>query len=360
MSQQKALVVPARGSPYTLITKPIPISGPAEVLIKLEGIGLNQFEWYASHVPAFFDCFDIGTSDGAGVVEAVGSEVKGFKKGGRIVFQGFFFSDYSTYQQYALSPKISIAKLPPTISTLEASSIRAALVTAANGFCQPNPALPSSSYVGEKFDCPGRAGAAMKPFWEDGAEGIKAGEPMIVLGGSSSVGQLVIQISKYLGFSPIITTSSLKHAEYLKSLGATHVLDRHTPDESLVRTIRDIVHDKPIQLAWDAIGAIMQAHIELLGPDGVFVLANPRSLTPQLVFTDGRKGVVPNGAVHAFKELGEGLFGSLESLLARGVIKPTRVEKVPGGLSGILEGHAKMQKNEVSGAKLVVDPTETP
>ena len=39
-------------------------------------------------------------------------------------------------------------------------------------------------------------------------------------------------------FSPIIATSSLKHADFLKSLGATHVLDRALPAPVLVRAQR--------------------------------------------------------------------------------------------------------------------------
>ena len=36
-----------------------------------------------------------------------------------------------------------------------------------------------------------------------------------------------IQLARIAGFSPIITTASAQHAEYLKSLGATHVFDRN-------------------------------------------------------------------------------------------------------------------------------------
>ncbi|HEV7737525.1 MAG TPA: hypothetical protein VGO47_09170, partial [Chlamydiales bacterium] len=35
-----------------------------------------------------------------------------------------------------------------------------------------------------------------------------------------------IQLAKLSGFSPIATTASTHHTDYLKSLGATHVIDR--------------------------------------------------------------------------------------------------------------------------------------
>ncbi|KAJ8088063.1 hypothetical protein PM082_013614 [Marasmius tenuissimus] len=369
MSQQALVVPDNKSTTFTLIEKPIPVPGTNEVLIKVEGVGLNPFEWKAPYVPPMFNCFEfpayLGT-DGAGIIEDVGSDVTKFKKGDRVLFQGWFASDYSTYQQYALAPDSFVAKLPSSISTLEASSIPLALITAANGFCLPNPAPASCTEIGKKFDCPlflnGRAGAGMKPFWEDDAQGLQTGKVILILGGSSTVGQLAIQISKHLGYSAIITTSSLTHAEHLKSLGATHVLDRNTPVNELVLTIRDIIgQDKlhAFELAWDAVGAITQEYIDLLAPGGGFILANPQALKPEFSFKDGRRAIMPNGGAHAFKEQGMALFEKLGGLLEAGVIKPVRVEKIPGGLKGILDGHEKMRKNQVSGVKLVVDPTET-
>ncbi|KAJ8072143.1 hypothetical protein PM082_015701 [Marasmius tenuissimus] len=267
-------------SAYTLITKPIPAPGPTEVLVKLEGSALQPLEWRIPVIAPLFNSLKFPASagvDGAGVVESVGSEVKRLKKGDRVLFQGWLEYDYTTFQQYALAPEIFVAKLPSSLSTLEASSIPSAVVTAAAGFSHPESAIPSPTEVGQHlksfFD--GRGGAGVKPFWEDGAEGVKAGEPILILGGSSSVGQLVIQIAKHLGYSPIITTSSLKHTDHLKSLGATHVLDRSTPDVSLVSDIQAITQNKPIELVYDAVGAITQAQIDLLAPGGAFVLADP-------------------------------------------------------------------------------------
>ncbi|KAK1235048.1 hypothetical protein PQX77_001739, partial [Marasmius sp. AFHP31] len=198
MSQQ-ALVVPNnKATTFTLIEKPIPAPGTNEVLIKIEGVGLNPFEWKAPYVPPMFNCFEfpayLGT-DGAGIIEDVGSDVTKFKKGDRVLFQGWFASDYSTYQQYALAPDSFIAKvsIDLTVERL-ATFLKFALITAANGFCLPNPAPASCTEIGKKFDCPlflnGRAGAGMKPFWEDDAQGLQGGKPILILGGSSTVGQL--------------------------------------------------------------------------------------------------------------------------------------------------------------------------
>ena len=78
---------------------------------------------------------------------------------------------------------------------------------------------------------------------------------------------------------------------------------------------------------------------------------------------------VPNKEiVHTFgvftlpgtRELGKQLFKELEGLVASGDIKPNRVEVLDGGLAGIVGGLERLKKGEVSAAKLVVRPQETP
>lgn len=70
-------------------------------------------------------------------------------------------------------------QVPSGVSFAEASSIPLALATAAFGLILP-------------FDPKGRGGAGIKPFWEDGAKDAYKNKPMVVLGGSSAVGQFGI------------------------------------------------------------------------------------------------------------------------------------------------------------------------
>ena len=54
----------------------------------------------------------------------------------------------------------------------------------------------------------------------------------------------MIQFAKLSGFSPIITTASKHNETYLKSLGATHVIDRSIPLSELPQAVKAIT-DKP-------------------------------------------------------------------------------------------------------------------
>lgn len=122
-----------------------------------------------------------------------------------------------------------------------------------------------------------------------------AGNPIVILGGSSSVGQngtlayhllkgatsnidySAIQLAKLSGFSPIVTTASLKHADYLKSLGATHVIDRSVPASVLASEISSITQNGPIKYAVDSISEphTQQNGHDLLAPGGQLAVFGP-------------------------------------------------------------------------------------
>ena len=121
-----------------------------------------------------------------------------------------------------------------------------------------------------------------------------SGNPIIVLGGSSAVGQsgmfnfsdgnaqklmfsvLVIQLAKISGFSPIITTASIKHAEALKGLGADVVLARNLSTEELRQEISKHT-SKPISLIYDAVSldSTLGIAANLLAPNGTLVTTRP-------------------------------------------------------------------------------------
>ena len=63
----------------------------------------------------------------------------------------------------------------------------------------------------------------------------------------------VIQLARLSGFSPIITTASLRNTELLLSLGATHVLDRTLPSETLQAEAKRVAGCAAFELVYDAI-----------------------------------------------------------------------------------------------------------
>ncbi|KAF9812138.1 hypothetical protein IEO21_06371 [Rhodonia placenta] len=348
-NQQKALVLPAKQGLFEIQSVPIPTPPPGQLLIKVHSTALNPVDWkiqvhglYVEEYPTVLGV------DIAGTVEALGEDVDNFSKGDRVFTEGIFKFSRAGFQQYTISNADVTMKIPEHLTFDQAATIPAGLATAALGLYLPR--SPPNAHFGS---------AQLVAPWDADGRGKYKGKPFVVFGASSSVGQYALQLARLSGFSPIIVTASLRHAEYLKSLGATHVIDRYLPAASLQTTIANITAE-PLETIFDAVAVPETQNIaqDLLALGGCLVL----SLPPTVTVTSNKRIVMALGQVndpaenHAF---GVSLYKALPSLLAEGAIQPNRVEILPGGLNGIVGGLEKMKHNAVSGVKLVARPLET-
>ncbi|KAG6827648.1 hypothetical protein H0H93_015452, partial [Arthromyces matolae] len=167
-----------------------------------------------------------------------------------------------------------------------------------------------------------------------------------------------LQFAKLSGFSPVITTASLKHSSFLKELGATHVLDRNLSTSSLSTSIHKITSE-PLDFVYDAVSLpeTQATGYSLLAKGGTLILVNRSQIQPvegKHVFT-----VIGIWTYPYTKDLGALFYAHLTELLENGIIRPNRVEILPGGLGGIVDGLKKLENGQVSGVKLVVRPQET-
>ena len=134
----------------------------------------------------------------------------------------------------------------------------------------------------------------------------------------------MIQLAKLSGFSPIITTASLKNTEFLKYIGATHVIDRNANLEALAAAIQEIT-TVPLRTIYDAIPTpeLQNVAYDLLAPGGTVVIATPRlAIDADRIASD--RTVVTVIASMIWKEcsdLGAGLYSHLTSWIAAGDIK---------------------------------------
>ncbi|KAF8608439.1 GroES-like protein [Ceratobasidium sp. AG-I] len=338
MTKQMAFILLEKQGKIKVGTRHIPAPKGKEVLVKITATAINPADWqiidyglYVTHYPAVLG------SDGAGIVESLGPKVTGLKRGDRIFFQGVFEpSDYTTFQQYTLADTEIISRIPNSISDEAASTISVGSMASVTGLFQ-------------------NTGIA---FPENGPTA--RGKPVLILGGSSSVGQYAIQLARIAGFSPIVTTASAQHTGFLKSLGATHVFDRNAS----VRTIQQ-AFPTPVALALDAISV---ASTQQLAFD---VLTTPYpvpgahlSLMLDLDPVVKRKNMnnkvsiyVVHGSSHKFKDLGMAFYRSIGRWIEQGKYVPNRVQVVDGGLAAIPKA-LDMSRRGVSGVKLVIRPQE--
>ena len=141
-----------------------------------------------------------------------------------------------------------------------------------------------------------------------------------------------IQLARMNGFSPIVATSSPKHTEYLKSLGATHVLDRSLLSDSINSALPSLTSGKPIHLVFDSWGREREAQrlgYSVLSPGGAFVHVNPFSpdWINDLIAENERKDegrrialTKPSYSAPGNKELGKEVSDRISGWLEAGVI----------------------------------------
>jgi len=342
---QKALYVPTKQGKWVIADAEVWTPGEWEILVKIESTALNPVDWKVQSTGWIVNDYPaILGLDSAGVVAAVGQGVTKFAVGDRVLHQGYFVNRLATFQQYTTIYSDIAAKIPSSISFDQAASIPLGLATAAVGL------------FGPKWT--GGGGAGLSAPWDEGNAGKYAGQPIVIFGGSSSVGAYTIQIAKLAGFSPIITTASPSNFDLVKSLGATHPIDRKST--TLVEDIKAIAKD--FKIIYDAISlADTQAQAyEILAEGGQLVLVLSPTI-PEDKLTPNKKiiDIVGSGHIAKNREFIVGLYKKLPQLLESGDIKPDVIQYVAGGLASIPDQLELLKNNQVSGAKIVVRPPET-
>ena len=172
-----------------------PEANEDEILVKIMAIGVGIHDEYFHSADVDYP-YVIGI-EGAGIIEAVGQEVKDYKKGDRIAFISAMQPKGGTWAQYAVIDKDSLILHIPNQMTFEQAS-----------------AFPVAGNTVLKA----LAGAALIP-----------GQNLFISGGAGALGTLLIQIAKERGFNVVASASKQNH-DYMKSLGAKHTVDYHDED----------------------------------------------------------------------------------------------------------------------------------
>ncbi|THH31510.1 hypothetical protein EUX98_g2689 [Antrodiella citrinella] len=313
---QQALALLTLHGVWSIITMDVDKPGPGELLVRVEATALNPVDWKVQSESAYYNSFvseypAIMGTDAAGVVAAVGEGVSNFAVGDKVLHQGSFTNRLATFKQYTISLAHITTKIPENITFDQAASLPVGVATAAIGLY----AKQSAS-----------GGADLVAPWKEGGRGKYAGQPIFITGGSSSVGQYVIQFAKLSGFSPIITTISPRHNDLVQSLGVTHPIDRSLSPDDIIAAVKKITTE-PLKVVYDAIASATTQSLsyDLLSPGGTLVLSLKSSI-PEDKLT-GDKVVIPTfGSVHqeVNKEFGKELYNNFTEYLRTGVIKVRR------------------------------------
>ncbi|KAG8732922.1 hypothetical protein FRC11_010061 [Ceratobasidium sp. 423] len=338
MSQHKASLLPQKQGKLEVGTRPTAVPQGNQALVKVTAAAINPVDWKIQDYGFFIENFPavLGT-DGAGIIEAVGPEVTNFKVGDKVFFQGLYGRiDETTFQEKSIVETDIISKIPDNITEDQASTIPVAALAALVGLFQKT-----------GIDVPVNGPTAK-------------GKGILILGGSSSVGQFGIQLARIAGFSPIVTTASAQHTDFLKSLGATHVFDRNVDAKTIqsafptpVSLILDAISAAPTQsLAFDVLttpSPAPGAHLAIVLPlnEAIKEKNADNKVTVNQVY----------GSSHTFRDLSVPFWQNVGQWIKDGKFVPNRVQVVKGGLAAVPEA-LDLSRKGVSGVKIVIHPQE--
>ncbi|KAH8700225.1 chaperonin 10-like protein, partial [Talaromyces proteolyticus] len=232
----RALVVSEKRTYKIVNDIPYPVLKSAdEIIISNRAVGLNPIDWKSVEFNFCLPEFPwITGREVAGVVKAIGANVKELKVGDR-VWASTYYRDRRAgcFQQYVAVPQHTVTRIPDNLDFESASCLGVAGLTAA-------------MTLWKWLDVPiGSVSRLPAP---------SSIEYIVIWGGSTVTGQFAIQIAIQSGLH-VIAVASEKTRPLVLSLGATRVVTRDgkTNDE-IVSEIRTLGGDN-ITRAVDLVGA---------------------------------------------------------------------------------------------------------
>jgi NADPH2:quinone reductase len=197
-STMTAIVIRAPGGPEELVPeqRSVPQPGEGEVLIKVAAAGVNRPDVMQRKglYPPPKGATDIPGLEVAGEVVALGAGVTRWKVGDRVMA----LVVGGGYAQYCLAHESACLLVPPGLSMTEAAAIPETFFTVYHN------------------------------LFERGR--LKAGETMLVHGGSSGIGTAAIQLAHASGARVITTAGSAEKCEACRTLGADVAINYKTED----------------------------------------------------------------------------------------------------------------------------------
>jgi len=230
----KAARVLQFGPPSVIVIEdiPRPEPGAGQILVQVKAAGVGPWDALVREGKSALNQTLplIPGSDVAGVVEALGEGVNGFRMGDEIY--GSTNEQFTGgYAEYALASAKMLAAKPQTLSYVGAASAPVVAVTA----------------------------------WQMLHDYAKAaaGQTVLIHGAAGNVGGYAVQLARLAGLH-VVTTAASRGAKYLCGLGAERVIDSKTErfEDSLA----------PVDVVLDLVGGETQERsLQILKPGGILV-----------------------------------------------------------------------------------------
>ena len=219
-SQMTVIGISKPGGPEVLLpeTRAVPAPGPGEILVKVAAAGVNRPDvaQRSGIYPPPPGASDLPGLEIAGEVVAVGSGATRHKVDDKVMS----LVAGGGYAQYCIAQDGQAMAVPPALSMSEAGALPETLMT----------------------------------VWHNVFErgGLKAGETLLIHGGSSGIGTIAIQLAKAFGATVIVTVGSQAKADACLKLGADHAINYKTQD--FVAEVKKITGNNGANVILDMVG----------------------------------------------------------------------------------------------------------
>ncbi|MDB5485848.1 MAG: quinone oxidoreductase [Tardiphaga sp.] len=249
-AQMTAVAITKPGGPEVLQpeSRALPKPGSGEILIKVAAAGVNRPDvaQRSGSYPPPPGASDLPGLEVSGEVVAIGDGVTKHKLGDKVMS----LVAGGGYAQYCIAQDAQAMTVPDALTMQEAGATAETLMT----------------------------------VWHNVFErgGLRAGETLLIHGGSSGIGTMAIQLAKAFGATVIVTVGSQEKADACTKLGADHAINYKTQD--FVEQTKTITGGKGVNLILDMVGGdYIDKNYEIAAIDGRIV---------QIAFLGGPKATV--------------------------------------------------------------------
>lgn len=228
-----------------------PELNPRDLLVDVRGIAVNPVDTKVRSASRFGP--EEGQTkiigyDAAGIVRQIGSEVCHFSVGDEVFYAGDLTRPGTNAELHAVDERI-VGKKPASLSFPEAAGMALTSITA-------------WEILFDSFRI---------------REGEGRGDSLLVIGGAGGVGSILIQLAKQLtGLTVIATASRPETVEWVRKMGADHVINHR---ESLVDQVRALKLEPRYVASLTGTAGHFSAIVELMKPRGHMALIDdPQTL----------------------------------------------------------------------------------
>ncbi|RYV02339.1 zinc-binding alcohol dehydrogenase family protein [Shewanella sp. OPT22] len=236
------------------IELPTPIAKGHDLLIQVKAVSVNpvDFKVRQNMTPQTSEYKILGW-DAVGEAVAVGSEVSLFQPGDLVYYAGDLMRDGSN-AEYQLVDERIVGKKPKSLTDAQAASLPLTSITAYELL----------------FDH-----LSIQRTEENQPSG---NEVLLVMGAAGGVGSILIQLAKALTNATVIASASRASSiEWVKSLGADHVIDHSKPIAAQISQLKigEVTHIAGLTHT----DSYFNDYIELIKPKGtIAIIDDPQSL----------------------------------------------------------------------------------